>query len=486
MTTEQRRVLLVAYQFPPVGGAGVQRVAKFTKYLPRHHWDVSVLTVSNPSVPVADPSLAAEIPAETLFCRAPSWEPGYGWKKSLNAAAAPTSRWARAKGQVRQALKKLATVALQPDPQILWVPQAIRYGLKLLKEVPHQAIMVSGPPFSAFLVGAELSRRSSLPLVLDYHDEWSISNRYWENKSSDGLSRRIQTWMQQRVLRQASLVLATTRRSVASLQDEVARCGRAIPVRCLYNGFDAEDLPAIAEDAGAAGMSSSNVPADSTRRDSSMFRLAHIGTLWNLTTARPLIEAIERLAVDRADLAARLELEIVGRCTPEEETLLQRIERLPCRLLRRDYVDHPLAVEAMGQADQLCLLLADVPGAERVVPAKVFEYLATGRELLAIAPPGEVTELLRGQAGVAQFAPHDVAGIAAHLVRRLEAATPGQLFPRELARFERQHQASELADLLDQLVPRPSPRESVRPRTESGRSPAGRLTTADICSEAAC
>src|SRR5581483_9788229 len=50
----RRRVLLVAYQFPPVGGAGVQRVTKFVKYLPRHGWDVSVLTVANPSVPLYD------------------------------------------------------------------------------------------------------------------------------------------------------------------------------------------------------------------------------------------------------------------------------------------------------------------------------------------------------------------------------------------------------------------------------------------------
>src|SRR5207253_2780511 len=44
-----RRVLFITYQFPPVGGAGVQRATKFVKYLPGHGWLPSVLTVANPS-----------------------------------------------------------------------------------------------------------------------------------------------------------------------------------------------------------------------------------------------------------------------------------------------------------------------------------------------------------------------------------------------------------------------------------------------------
>ena len=46
--TPIRRVLVVAYVFPPAGGAGVQRVTKFVKYLPEFGWDCSVLTVAKP------------------------------------------------------------------------------------------------------------------------------------------------------------------------------------------------------------------------------------------------------------------------------------------------------------------------------------------------------------------------------------------------------------------------------------------------------
>ena len=45
-----KKALIISYVFPPVGGAGVQRVTKFVKYLPEFGWDSTVLTVENPSV----------------------------------------------------------------------------------------------------------------------------------------------------------------------------------------------------------------------------------------------------------------------------------------------------------------------------------------------------------------------------------------------------------------------------------------------------
>ena len=56
------RILVVSYAFPPVGGAGVQRVLKLIKYLPEHGITPTVLTVDNASVPVRDASLLRDVP----------------------------------------------------------------------------------------------------------------------------------------------------------------------------------------------------------------------------------------------------------------------------------------------------------------------------------------------------------------------------------------------------------------------------------------
>src|SRR5262249_53369272 len=113
--TPPKRVLFVAYLFPPVGGAGVQRTTKFVKYLPRCGWQPSVLTVANPSVPLLDGSLGADVPAGTPVVRARTWEPGYALKAAVSAggeAGRPGRRSPR--HVVGAALRRLANALLQP------------------------------------------------------------------------------------------------------------------------------------------------------------------------------------------------------------------------------------------------------------------------------------------------------------------------------------------------------------------------------------
>ena len=204
----KRRVLFITYAFPPVGGAGVQRVTKFVKYLPGFGWTPSVLTPSNPSVPVLDSSLSSDIPEGTLIRCARTLEPSYA-VKSLVSAGTPESPGHRS-GPLRlakDAARRVLIRMLQPDPQVLWYPAATRAGHRLLETVHHDAIFVSGPPFSSFLIGAALHRRTGLPLVLDYRDEWGLANRFQENKGYGRMAVRFQSAIQRRVVRKASAMV---------------------------------------------------------------------------------------------------------------------------------------------------------------------------------------------------------------------------------------------------------------------------------------
>ena len=447
-----RRALVVAYVFPPAGGAGVQRVTKFVKYLPDFSWDCSVLTVSNPSVPVLDESLADEIPDGTLVRRARTLEPGYALKNIVSAGASADSQQqsgliSRTKRCLKQSVRNAGNAILQPDAQILWYPAAVKEGMKLLAEQPHDAIFVTAPPFSAFVIGAELSRRSGLPLIVDYRDEWGISNRYQENRQKSGISHWLQNRMQSRVLRQASAVVATTRRSAESVAHTATAAGCSPPVTAIYNGYDAADI--------GPGKRSENRDTSSSRK----LRLAYVGTLWNLTSIEPVVAALLRLSETSPEVAEQIELVVAGRITAEQDEILGRLRETSCSVTREGYVDHARAIEIMRSADAQCLLLSGVTKAERVVPAKTFEYLALQRPILSVVPEGEVSEILGDCPFAASFAPNDVAGIASYLERRVEseclagikeAETP-QLRPVDwsASQFERRHLTGELADVLN-------------------------------------
>src|SRR5262249_7227247 len=155
-----------------------------------------------------DHSLVGDIPRSTIVRKARTFEPGYAVKA---AVASGGGRAGLMRSLVKAAGRRASAALLQPDPQVLWLPGAVREGRRLLRAVPHAAIVASGPPFSTLLVGAILQGVSGLPLVLDYRDEWTLSNRYLENKQTGPVARFIQARMQRHALRRAAAVIATTK-----------------------------------------------------------------------------------------------------------------------------------------------------------------------------------------------------------------------------------------------------------------------------------
>lgn len=438
----RRRVLLIAYSFPPVGGAGVQRPAKWVKYLPQCGWDVTVLTPENPSVPLRDESLLAEIPPETRIIRARTWEPDYRVKQQLGVSANDAKQTGIA-GKLLRAMKSVAKsavmAALQPDLQVLWVRNAIRAAAAELRRVRHDAILVTVPPYSMLSIGVALKKRFGLPLVFDFRDEWDLSSRYLEQAPRGWWSNWIQSRMQRSLLKQADAVVATTQASALAYQGKLSEVGSAARSHCIYNGFDPEDFPAEL----------------SPRKSSDTFRLVYTGTLWNLTDIEPLVQAIERLHTEQSPLLPRLELVCVGRKTPEQQQILNRLQQTSCRTELLDYCPHDAVAGWLRRADAVCLTLSDVPGAERVVPAKLFEYMAVGKPMLSIVPHGETARIARRIWPDGHFVPRDAIGIANWLKDRLSQSpsrSAGRVSPDIIEPFSRPVLTQQLSEVLNSVT----------------------------------
>lgn len=442
---DRRRVLLISYHFPPVGGAGVQRPMKFAKYLRDFGWDVTVLSAANPSVPVLDESLLRDLPDDLLQIKARTLEPGYALKSQLGATAGTAAPGVlqRLKRALRGSVKQLASLALQPDPQVLWHPAAFPAAKRLLREVPHDAILATAPSYSNLLLGARLKRQFDLPLIVDFRDEWDLSGLYLENSRHDWYSRWRQEQQQRHILRVADHLLATTPGSTARLVERAVAAGHQLPGSCIYNGFDPSDYADL---------------QPTPRLNSGKLRIVYTGTLWNLTDIEPLVAAIELLHQRQPELLAQLELDIVGRKTPDQLAKLQRLSATRTTVNITDYCPHSEALQRMAAADVLCLLLSDVPGAERVVPAKLFEYLALSKPMLALAPHGATSEIVQQFGHCQQITPQQIDVLSLWLEARLTVpelvqARQGLTDPQaQLAPFTRRHQAGQLADVLNSVV----------------------------------
>ncbi len=458
--TRPPRVLFISYLFPPVGGVGVQRVTKFVKYLPDFGWESSVLTVSNPSVPLLDESYQRDIPANTIIRRAKTYEPGYALKQAVAGGSGDAQP-----NLVKQWLKGLArrvgNFVLQPDAQVLWHRQARQEALKLLQEVPHDAIIATGPPFSSLMLGAQVARKSGLPLILDYRDEWSISNAYWENKQQGAFANWVQRRQQYDAVRAATALLATTPSSAKSVAEVAVAAGSPALATYIYNGYDPEDFPVQAMRPAKQNY------GHGTER----FRLAFVGTLWNLNSIEPLVTAIQQLAAEHPQLAAQLELLVAGRRMPDQEALLERLNSTPCAVTKLPFIPHAEAVQLMQSADALLMLNTDLPHTQRIVNAKTFEYMAARRPMFVVAPEGDVWDLVRDLPGTVLCPPADVSKIKACLALVIEQYRCGVHHDDahwDIERFQRRELARQLAMLLQNVVGGhlPSHPRDVNQRTE--------------------
>ena len=409
------RALLVSYVFPPVGGAGVARTLKLAKFLPVHGVEAAVLTCGNPSVPVYDQTLLADVPVGTEILHARTLEPAYGAKQAVWGHA-PVSRGHGIKGRLdpsdrfanlRRAMTAragaLARAALVPDPQILWQPHAqLVLARRLYGARRDQVVFISGPPFSQFLLAPLARTRAAV--VLDYRDEWVTYRTTYEMMGRAAAA--LGPALERAVLRAAHAVTTATEAFRDRLLADFPFLDPA-RVHAIPNGYDPDDFP----------LERPAPPAD-------RFVVTYAGTVFKLTSARGLLRALDRLHRDEPELARSLEVNFYGRIVDTELDAFAGSEALGVR--RHGYVDKGEVTRALSASHLALCLLDDVPGVERIYPAKVFELMALGRPCLTLAPEGALTRLVRAHQMGPVVAPRDEAAIArvlADALRRFRAGT---------------------------------------------------------------
>jgi glycosyltransferase involved in cell wall biosynthesis len=420
------RALIVSYVFPPVGGAGVQRVLKLVKYLPERGVEPTVLTAKDPSVPLQDMSLQREVPEGLPVVRARTFEPAYGAKKLAWQAAADAHPGLRARLK-RHALA-LGRQLLLPDPQLLWLPAAhLALARQLVGDEPADVVFISGPPFSQFLLAFLARLRPKTAVVLDYRDEWTMTASGYEMSTSA----RVSEQMERAVLRRAHAVTTATEEFRAGL---LARFPQLSPERvdAIPNGYDPADFP-------------ETLPAPPAER----FVLTYCGTVFRLTSARGFMAGLERFHAAEPQLAKLLEVCFIGRIVDTEARVFEGSEALGVK--RLGYLEHSQALSRLASSTAALCILDEVAGVERIYPAKIFEIMRAGRPCLALTPEGALAELVRRHRLGEVVGPRDPEAIAAALARMLRAFVQGTRIPHaptDIERFDRRVQAAQFAQVF--------------------------------------
>ena len=416
----------------------MQRTLKFAKYLRDAGVEPVVLTVEAGAYPSLDPTLAADVPDGVEVVRTRALDPfglyGALTGRSRREAVAVGSVQADSLGK-KAGLWARANVFL-PDARVGWVPFAARAARRLVRAGRVDAVLTSGPPHSTHLVGLALRRTLAargVPWIADFRDPWTGIN-FYDELPMTAPARAFDAALEHRVLRAADAVVTVSPTWARELEAKGGLAPGAAWV--IQNGFDPDDL---------------DHPAPPTP---DVFTLVHVGSLYGSRNPEALWAAVAALR-GRGGLG-RLRIRLVGRVDDAVRASLDR-HGLTAITDEGGVVTHAEAVAEMAAAGLLFLSIEPVRNADGILTGKLYEYLASGRPVLALGPPGgDAADLLTETGGGRLLDWTDADGIEAALRDAYAAWERGEpqpgAAPDALAPLSRPAQTRELAALVRGLV----------------------------------
>lgn len=419
-STARRRVLVIAYYYPPMGLSGVLRVAKFTKYLREYGWDPTVLTVGDVGYFAYDYSLLEEVlEAGVRIERTRTLDP---------------LRLLRKRGVIKMPADKrkrlmsgFTHLFLQPDNKIGWKRYAVQRALKLCAEERFDAILASAPPFTSFLIGQELHKRLGLPLVVDYRDPWLDNSDYFY---ATPLHKGYAAGLEESVLKDSDAVVVINRKIKERL---IARYPFLTHegVHIVPSGYDPQDFRAAAR-----------YPLPRSRK----MRFTYCGLFSSRRSPRAFFQALALIFARHPQARDEIEVCIVGNFHEMFRKMAVALG-VSTALVTPGNVEHQEKIRHLLAADVLLVVSNDAV----VTPGKVYEYIGARKPILALAPEGGVRSVLAGYGAALCVAPEDSEAIAAAIYQYYEAWSAGTLGAGD-PEVAREHEQRRLTERLARVL----------------------------------
>ncbi|MEE8106621.1 MAG: glycosyltransferase [Planctomycetota bacterium] len=408
-----KRVLMIAYHFPPVSGSsGVHRTLQFARYLRDHDWQPTVLTVHPRAYRETDDSQLEQVPDDVRVVR---------------AFALDTSRHLSLFG--RYPLK----LAL-PDNWKTWAWGGTRAGLKIIARERPNVIWSTYPIATAHSIGLALHRKSGIPWVADFRD--SMTEDHYPTPRERWESYREIEGETVHTCTRAVFTTPGARRMYAERYPDITDDRWAV----IQNGYDEEDF-----------RSAEALPAPK-REPGAPLRLVHAGILYPKERDPSAFFDAVKLVSDSADTPR---FQVVLRATGHDEH--------HSRLIAERGLDEVVRLEPpRPYREALCemlhadgLLLFQAANCNHQIPAKVYEYIRAARPVLALTDRAGDTASMLLQNGVESIAALDSVDEIESCLRAFlkECETPREAGVDEsVAQHSREGRTRELAALFAGVV----------------------------------
>jgi len=425
-----KRVLMIAYFFPPVGGigvAGAQRVLKFAKYIRHYNWQPVVLTAKEEayeSYLELDQALLEKVPVGVQVVRTSVFR---GMARVLELKAAVLGRRLQgsssgkedsiqnnpsggqattSKGWYQKLKDGITDLFEIPDEEMGWLIPGILGGVRAYRQIGFDAIFSTGRPWTGLVIGLVLKWITGKPLVVDFRDPW-MTNPF--RIAYSPVKDRLERWLERLVVEYADIVIANT----TELQEEfVARFSKqpAEKFVAMLNGFDPEEFERL----------TGRTP------DQNVCTITHTGFLYGKRDPINFLDGLRRFLESGKGDRRRCRVNLIGSVELSYDLTACLIEKgLQDVVHVQHHVPYEESLRCLEEADVLLLLQ---PGTKTQVPSKLFDYVGMRKPILGISPLDGATAGLMSKHHLGLVCdPDDPQAIADALSRLYEAWTNRQL-----------------------------------------------------------
>lgn len=376
--TEGKKVLMIVYFYPPIGGIGSLRTLKVAKYLPSFGWEPIVLTVSKKTLAVISSDASeGDLPGVTVY-RSPNPDVAFRLKRLMRmpleqhssqlVVGDDVTAGSRIKAGAAELMTEWGGI---PDRMIDWFPFGRRQAFKLCEWFRPAAVYSCSPPETTHLIATAVKKRFGTPWLADMRDPWTNKVHASRGRVPAALDEKLER-----------LTLGGADRIVAVSNGIIDRLGVTVPevpVVLQRNGFDEEDFDAAAPIEG----------------DKAKLNILFAGKFYYpRRDPRPLLEAMRRLREAGRDIS-RIQFDYAG--TDGDLLLnLAREQGVEASVNSLGLIPYKESIARQKGASAL-LYIQWEPGGDTQPSGKLLEYMGAERPVLALMPTpgGESDDLVK-------------------------------------------------------------------------------------------
>jgi glycosyltransferase involved in cell wall biosynthesis len=257
-----------------------------------------------------------------------------------------------------------------PDARRYWIKPSVRFLKEYLRDHPVDWIISTGPPHSVHIIARNLKRKLGVRWLADFRDPWTDID-YFHRLPLTPVSYARHRKLESTVLSEANILTVVSKQMQQKYLPYNKRC-HVVP-----NGFEGEiKSPQVYK--------------------GRFFTLTHIGMLNADRNHEMFWEVLSEMLENYPNLSHHLRIRLIGKVAEEAKRSARRHGMMRYVEIV-DYIPYDEIEKVQQDSAVLLLFVNRVPGAKGIVTGKVFEYLRSGKPILAIGPAGgDLAEIIAG------------------------------------------------------------------------------------------